>query len=82
MSPGWVLTPRLLAEPAPIPSLEYISADAYLVTSVAAKDGAELFDEMLALIAETGPDALTELEAFETEIGIDLRDDLAAAASR
>jgi len=68
-----------LAEPAPIASLDFISADAYLVTSVAAKDGAVLFDELLGMVAEAGSDAITELEAFEDEIGIDLRNDLAAA---
>lgn len=68
-----------LAEPAPIASLDFISANAYLVTSVAAKDGAVLFDELLGMVAETGSDAITELEAFESEIGIDLHDDLAAA---
>ncbi len=68
-----------LAEPAPLATLDFISADAYLVSAAAAKDGAELFDELLGMVAESGPDALTELESFQNEIGIDLRDDLAAA---
>jgi hypothetical protein len=68
-----------LAEPAPIASLDFISADAYLATAVAAKDGAVLFDELLGMVAETGSDAITEFEAFEAEIGINLRNDLAAA---
>lgn len=68
-----------LAEPAPLSTLDFVSRDAYLVSAAAAKDGAELFDELLGMVAAAGPDALTELESFESEIGIDLRDDLAAA---
>ena len=68
-----------LAEPAPLATLDFVSQDAYLVSAVAAKDGIELFDELLGMVAELGPDALGEFESFESEIGIDLRDDLAAA---
>ena len=68
-----------LAEPAPLATLDFVSQDAYLVTSVAAKDGVELFDELLGMVASVGADAVAELEAFQTEIGIDLRDDLAVA---
>ena len=68
-----------LAEPAPLATLDFVSQDAYLVTSVAAKDGVELFDELLGMVNTVGSDALTELETFQTEVGIDLRDDLAIA---
>lgn len=68
-----------LAAPAPMASLDFVSPDAYLVSSVAAKDGVELFDELLGMVAAAGPDALTELSSFEDEVGIDLRLDLAAA---
>jgi hypothetical protein len=68
-----------LAEPAPLATLDFISSDATVVTSAAAKDGLELFDELLALASTAGPDALAELDDFETELGVDLRDDLAAA---
>jgi len=68
-----------LAAPAPLATLDFVSRDAYLVTAAASKDGAELFDELLGMVADAGPDALSELESFETEIGIDLRNDLAAA---
>ena len=68
-----------LAEPAPLATLDFISADAYLVSAAAAKDGIELFDELLGMVAQSGPDALTEIENLQNEIGIDLRNDLAAA---
>lgn len=68
-----------LADPAPLASLDFVSADATIVAAAAAKDGAELFDELLDLVGSAGPDALAELERFEGELGIDLRDDLAAA---
>ena len=68
-----------LAEPAPLASLDYVSPDATIVTAAASKDGIELFDELLALVADSGPEALAELEGFEAELGIDLREDLAAA---
>ena len=68
-----------LAEPAPLSTLDFISADASLVSAAAAKDGLELFDELLDLIAANGPETLSELERFEDDLGIDLRDDLASA---
>jgi ferric-dicitrate binding protein FerR (iron transport regulator) len=68
-----------LAAPAPLAALDYVSADASLVAAVAAKDGAELVDELLGMVGELGPDALAELDDLESEIGLDLRDDLAVA---
>ncbi len=68
-----------LAEPAPLSTLDFISADASLVSAAAARDGLELFDELLDVIAANGPETLTELERFEGDLGIDLRDDLASA---
>jgi len=68
-----------LAEPAPLSTLDFVSSDAYLVTAAAAKDGAELFDELMGMVADAGPETLAELRDFETQVGIDLRDDLAAA---
>jgi hypothetical protein len=68
-----------LAEPAPLATLDFVSQDAYLVSAAAAKDGVELFDELLGMVSSVGPDALNELDRFESEIGIDLRDDLAVA---
>jgi len=70
---GW------LAAPAPLSTLDFVSQDAYLVFAAAAKDGIDLFDELLGMVAEVGPDALNELEGFEDELGIDLREDLARA---
>ncbi len=68
-----------LAEPAPLATLDFVSQDAYLVSAVAAKDGVELFDELVGMVASVGGDALDELETFEDEIGIDLRNGLAVA---
>ena len=68
-----------LAEPAPLASLDFVSADATVVAAAAAKDGAVLFDELTDLVGSAGPDALAGMERFEGDLGIDLRDDLAAA---
>jgi hypothetical protein len=68
-----------LAEPAPLTTLDFVSKDAYLVSAVAAKDGVELFDELMGLVSTIGSDAQSEFESFQSEIGIDLREDLAVA---
>lgn len=67
-----------LAAPAPLATLDFVSADAVLAVSIAATDGAELFDELLDIAAAQGPDALAELHGIEADLGIDLRADLAA----
>jgi ferric-dicitrate binding protein FerR (iron transport regulator) len=68
-----------LAEPAPMGSLEFVSQDASLAAALVAKDAAVIFDELVQAIATADSGALDELDRFQDEIGIDLREDLAAA---
>lgn len=67
-----------LAEPAPMGSLELITADASAAAAVLVPDPLDLVDEMMAMLLRHDPDALAELERIEREQGFDLRQDLAA----
>jgi len=67
-----------LAEPAPMGSLSYVSPDAKLVAAAVLKRPVEIFDEMMAFAArEEG--ASDELQRVQGELGISLREDIAAA---
>jgi len=68
-----------LAEPAPMRSLEFVSPDASLAAAVVTKDPAEMFDELMTILAGAEPTALDELDRVQAETGFDLRADLAAA---
>ena len=59
-------------------SLDFVSPDALVVTSVVAKDAAEMFDELLELLASVSPDVVSGLQRFEEEHDVNLRADLAA----
>jgi hypothetical protein len=67
-----------LAAPAPMGSLEFVSPQAYVAAAAVTRDPAEMFDELLAILAERDPDAWAELQLSQEQIGIDLRDGLAA----
>jgi len=67
-----------LAEPAPMGGLEFVSPDAGLAAAVVAKDPAEMFDEILRIVAATDPTAVTELAAAQQQAGIDIKADLVA----
>jgi hypothetical protein len=67
-----------LADPAPMGSLEFVSPDATLATAAVAKDALDIFDELLDVMADADPNALAVFEAVQTELGFDLRSDLAA----
>ncbi|MFV2071200.1 MAG: FecR domain-containing protein [Thermoanaerobaculales bacterium] len=68
-----------LAEPAPMGSLDFISPDAYVAVAAVTKDAAEMFDDLLAALSEGEYAPLTELRRMEAMLGIDLREDFAAA---
>jgi ferric-dicitrate binding protein FerR (iron transport regulator) len=68
-----------LAEPALMGSLTFVSPDAYVAASAVTKDAAVMFDDLLDLVASEDARALEEIGLLEQMIGIDLRDDLAAA---
>lgn len=67
-----------LATPGPIRSLEFVSPDASLVFTGLAKSPAAMFDDVMA-IASRNPDAQQHREEMERELGISLRDDVAAS---
>ena len=67
-----------LAAPAPMGSLEFVSPDAYLAASAVTSDGARMFDDILAVLAERDPRAVFVLQLVENRLGIDLRDDFFA----
>jgi hypothetical protein len=68
-----------LAAPAPMGSLEFVSGQAYIAASAVTKDATGMFDDVLPVISDNNPMFLPILRAFETELGIDLREDFAAS---
>ena len=68
-----------LAAPAPMGSLDFVSPDAVAASAVVTRDAADMFDELLAMLAAADPEAIQELERFERDHSIDLRADIAAA---
>ena len=83
---GW------LAAPAPMGSLRYISPDAKLAAAAVMKSPVEIFDEIFAIATATGHDCgpespssphgcdpVAELDRLQSEMGLSLRDDIAAA---
>ncbi|HEU5451415.1 MAG TPA: FecR domain-containing protein, partial [Terriglobales bacterium] len=67
-----------LAAPAPVRSLEFISPDASIVFAGLSKSPAAMFDDVMA-IAATRPDGAQREQNLEQELGISLRNDIAAA---
>ncbi|MEJ2189753.1 MAG: hypothetical protein P8Y93_10140, partial [Acidobacteriota bacterium] len=67
-----------LADPAPMGSLEFISPNAYLAAGAVTSDGARMFDDILAVLAERDPRAVFVLQLVENRLGIDLREDFFA----
>jgi hypothetical protein len=69
-----------LAAPAPMGSLDFISQDASATISVVAKSPALMLDDIPAMAAASGnTDIEQHFNEFQTETGLNLRDDLAAA---
>ncbi len=66
-----------LAEPAPMGSLRYVSPDAKLVASAVLTDPTLIADQLLALSREG--DGSSGVEEIESQLGISLKDDFAAA---
>ncbi len=68
-----------LAAPAPSGALEFVSAEAQFAVAGLVKAPAEMVDDLLALVDGEGGDGLERLARAEAELGLSLRDDLAAA---
>ena len=70
--------PSWLAEPAPMGSLDYVSANAEAAVSVVAKQPALMFDDLLSVLS-SDPHFSSNLAEMNAKLGFDLRDDLAGA---
>lgn len=69
-----------LAAPAPMGSLNFVSANASAVVSVVTKQPAKMFDDVVGLVqAHNNSNVNAELQQEETQIGVDLRNNLAGA---
>ncbi|HEX5423010.1 MAG TPA: FecR domain-containing protein [Candidatus Acidoferrales bacterium] len=69
-----------LAAPAPMGSLNFISANATAVASAVTKQPANMFDDLMRLVqARNHSDVSAELEQEEANIGVDFRNNLAGA---
>jgi len=68
-----------LAEPMPMGAMDFVSPDAVMAAGVSLQDPLMILDEILERAVTEDPEALAELEEFENKVGIDVRNDLAAA---
>lgn len=67
-----------LAAPAPMGSLEFVSADAHLAAAFVVKEPSALLDDVLAMQATAGEDG-GDFREIEEKLGLSMRDDFAAA---
>src|SRR5437016_1618518 len=65
--------PSWLAEPAPMGSLDYVSANAEAAVSVVAKQPALMFDDLLSVLS-SDPHFSSNLAEMNAKLGFDLRD--------
>jgi len=70
--------PSWLAEPAPMGSLDYVSANAEAAVSVVAKQPALIFDDLLSVLS-SDPHFSSNLAEMNAKLGFDVRGDLAGA---
>ncbi|MFN7928182.1 MAG: FecR domain-containing protein [Blastocatellia bacterium] len=67
-----------LAQPAPMGSLNYISADANVVGAVVIKDPTAMADNLINALKAVEPKFGEEMAKFEAEHGLSIRNDIAA----
>jgi ferric-dicitrate binding protein FerR (iron transport regulator) len=70
-----------LAQPGPMGALEFISPDASLVAAFVVKEPTALVDDLLETLKKADEKGWKDLQRFQAEQGIDLRNDLAAPLS-
>jgi DNA-binding FrmR family transcriptional regulator len=68
-----------LAAPAPVGSLDYVSANAGAVVSFVAKQPALMLDDIFSTIGASDPNFSQDLAKANSELGLDIRNDLASA---
>jgi ferric-dicitrate binding protein FerR (iron transport regulator) len=67
-----------LAAPGPMGALEFISPEASLVAAFVVKEPTALVDDLLETLKKADPDAWEDLQKFQAEQGVNLRNDFAA----
>jgi ferric-dicitrate binding protein FerR (iron transport regulator) len=67
-----------LAAPGPMGALEFISPNANLVAAFVVKEPTALVDDLFETLKKADPKAWDELQKFQAEQGVDLRNDFAA----
>jgi FecR protein/Putative zinc-finger len=68
-----------LAAPAPVGSLDYVSANAGAAFSFVAKQPALMFDDLFSAIGASDPNFSKGLAETNAELGVNIRDDIASA---
>lgn len=68
-----------LAEPGPSGALEFVSPDAALAVAGLVKEPVEMFDDLMVLVRAGEAEGARRLMQAERELGLSLREDLAAA---
>lgn len=68
-----------LAAPAPAGSLDYVSANAGAAVSFVAKQPAQMLDDLFSTIGAGSPDSAQHLADANSEVGFNIRNDLASA---
>lgn len=66
-----------LAAPAPMGSLDFVSAQASVAGAVVSEDAADMFDDFLNILASVQPEMVDGLRDFESNYAVNLRSDLA-----
>src|SRR6266849_6263717 len=68
-----------LAAPAPMGSLDYVSSNAGAAASFVAKQPALMLDDLFSTIGASNPNFSQDLAQANSELGLDIRNDLASA---
>ncbi len=68
-----------LAAPAPVGSLDYVSANAGAAVSFVGKQPALMLDDLFSTFGAADPNFSKNLAQVNTELGLDIRNDLASA---
>lgn len=70
--------PSWLSEPGPMGTLEFVSPSAGAAVCFLVKKPLVILDELMAILRDTDSQALDSLLEFQTQHGLDVRNDLAA----
>jgi hypothetical protein len=68
-----------LAAPAPIGSLDYVSANAGVAVSFVSKQPAQMLDDFFSTVSAGSPSFGQDLAKVNSELGLDIRNDLASS---